>query len=245
MLVMAFHARTRCALVERLPDARGREVVFLAHCLLDENTRYLGGACRACCVREVVDACLDAGLGVVQMPCPEQEVWGGVLKRRMLWLYGLERRNRLAAALVRLGRPIATWYVRRRSRRLARRIAAQIDDDVRSGVRVRAIIGIDGSPSCGVHTTIDAGRFVDAMMRVDVARFSTAAQNAMVRRFAAPGRGLFVDELARALRRRHLDVPLVAHDLFRELDGLPSALVLATTDPGSASPASTGAGPAA
>ncbi len=242
---MAFLTRTSCALVDRVPDARGREVVFVAHCLLNENTRYLGGACRACCVREVVDACLDRGLGLVQMPCPEQEVWGGVLKRRMLRLYGLERRSRVAAALVRLARPIAAWYVRRAYRRLARRIAAQIDDYERSGLRVRGVIGIDGSPSCGVHTTIDAGRFVDAMLRVEVARFSTAAQNAMVRGFAAPGRGLFIDELARALERRHLRVPLYAHDLFRELDGLPSNVELATTDRRPASPASTRAGSAA
>lgn len=241
---MAIHPRTDLALVERVRDERGREVVFLAHCLLDENTRYLGGACRAGCVREIVDACVDRGLGLVQLPCPEQEVWGGVLKRRMLRLYGLERRSRLAAALVRLARPLATWYVRWAYRRLARRIAAQVADYERSGVRVRGVVGIDGSPSCGVHTTIDAARFVDAMMRVDVARFSAAAQNALVRRFAAPGRGLFLDELARALRRRRVRVPLYAHDLFRELDGLPSEVAFATSDPRPASPASTRAGSA-
>ena len=32
-------------LVHRIPDERGRRVVFLSHCLLNENTRYLGGAC--------------------------------------------------------------------------------------------------------------------------------------------------------------------------------------------------------
>ena len=34
------------ALLEKLRDERGRRVVFLSHCLLDENVRYLGGAFR-------------------------------------------------------------------------------------------------------------------------------------------------------------------------------------------------------
>ena len=65
--------------------------MFLSHCLLNEITRYLGGACRPGAVREVVQACLDGGLGIVQMPCPEQHAWGGVLKRRLLWFFGSDR----------------------------------------------------------------------------------------------------------------------------------------------------------
>lgn len=52
---------TRSDLVHRLRDARGRRVVFLAHCLLNENTRYLGGACRAGCVQEILAQCTRGG----------------------------------------------------------------------------------------------------------------------------------------------------------------------------------------
>jgi predicted secreted protein len=55
----------------QLTDRRSKKVVFLAHCLLNENTRYLGGACRGCCVREIVEQCITHDLGMVQMPCPE------------------------------------------------------------------------------------------------------------------------------------------------------------------------------
>lgn len=50
--------------------------------------RYLGGAGRAGGVREVVDGYLAEGIGIHQMPCPEQRAWGGVLKPRMLAAYG-------------------------------------------------------------------------------------------------------------------------------------------------------------
>jgi hypothetical protein len=67
-----------------LADRRGRRVIFLSHCLLNENVRYLGGASRSGPVDELVDAVQSAGCGFCQMLCPEQLAWGGVLKRHLL-----------------------------------------------------------------------------------------------------------------------------------------------------------------
>ncbi|CAN5924689.1 hypothetical protein BH11MYX4_BH11MYX4_65490 [soil metagenome] len=213
-------------LAERLRDQRSKKVVFLSHCLLNENTRYLGGACRRCCVREIIESCMDHGIGMVQMPCPEQAVWGGVLKRRMLRLYGLKRRSplahRLSSALV----PLGLRYVRRRYRTMARAVATQVEDYVASGFTVLGIVGIDGSPTCGVHKTIDIDASVDEMSRVDPASLSVDEQNDMVRRHAIPGRGLFIEALERELRARRLRVPLLAHDLLGELMGLPSNVTI-------------------
>jgi predicted secreted protein len=213
-------------LVDRLRDERSRQVVFLSHCLLNENTRYLGGACRRCCVREIIEQCMDRGIGMVQMPCPEQEVWGGVLKRRILSLYGTRQRSVLADGLVRALLPVALSYVRLRYRWIARNVAKQIDDYVRSGFTVLGIVGIDGSPTCGVHQTIDVGSFVRGLANVDPTTFTAREQNDLVRRHAAPGRGIFVEELERELAARDLEVPLLAHDLFAELDGRASDVTI-------------------
>lgn len=204
-------------IVDRLPDQRGRRVVFLSHCLLNENTRYLGGACRTSCVREVLEQCMDQGVGMVQMPCPEQEVWGGVLKTRMLALYGSTARA--FPGVVKALLPIGLLYVRWAYRAMARKVAAQLDDYVSSGFSVVGIVGIDGSPTCGVGTTIDLAGFVGDMLRADRGTLTTGNQNAAVRKHARRGKGLFVEELERALRARNLRVPLLAHDLLGELDG--------------------------
>ena len=118
-------------LTERLSDQRGKRVVFLSHCLLNENTRYLGGACRAGCVPEVLDACVELGLGIVQMPCPEELAWGGVLKRRLLLVYGSPSARR--PWLRRMLLPVAVGYTRWRYRRQADAVARQIADYRRSG----------------------------------------------------------------------------------------------------------------
>ena len=211
-------------LAARLTDQRSRKVVFLSHCLLNENTRYLGGACRRGCVREVVQQCLDQGIGIVQMPCPEQQAWGGVLKKRLLRLYGTRASHpalhRLEWALL----PIGLLFTRLVYRRLARQVAAQIDDYLRSGFEVLGVVGVDGSPSCGVNKTVEIHGAVEAISALDPRTVSVDQQNAVVRRYAQPGPGIFIAALQRALRRRGLEVPLLAHDLFDELDGRPSGL---------------------
>lgn len=74
-------------LTNQLRDARGRRVVLVSHCLLNENTRYAGGATRPGAVAEIVEELVNAGCGIHQLPCPERVAWGGVLKRRSLGLY--------------------------------------------------------------------------------------------------------------------------------------------------------------
>jgi hypothetical protein len=135
-------ARLRAA----LPDARSGRVVFASHCLLNQNTRYLGGA-----------AC--PGVGIVQMPCPEQRTWGGVLKRRFLWL--LEHPEYATAPRgVIVGIQL---YLRVRYRRLARAVVRDIADYIDSGLKVTGVVGVAGSPSCGAAATLDLGVAAQAL----------------------------------------------------------------------------------
>jgi uncharacterized protein YbbK (DUF523 family) len=75
-------AQRQRELRETLADARSGRVLVVSHCLLNENVRYLGGAAHPGPVPQIVHAALDHDLGLVQMPCPEQRAWGGVLKTR-------------------------------------------------------------------------------------------------------------------------------------------------------------------
>jgi uncharacterized protein YbbK (DUF523 family) len=196
-------------LVDRLRDRRSRKVAFVSHCLLNENTRYLGGACRTCCVREVIDDLLDRDIGIVQMACPEELAWGGVLKRHLLRLYG----HPYAAGLAGIVRRYSAF----RFGRLARRVSAQIADYVASGFSVVGVVGVDGSPSCGVSTTLDVRAALRDLAATDPATITVDAQNALVRKHVVPGSGLFIAQLRRMLGRRGVTVPFVAHDLIREL----------------------------
>jgi predicted secreted protein len=141
------------ALLDRLSDDRARRVVLVSHCLLNQNTRYAGGATRRGAVSELVDELVSAGYGIHQLPCPERLAWGGVLKRRSLWLYDSKGKLRYAFRDVLLCAFV--WWTRLVYSRLARRVVRDVTDYQRSGVEVAGIVGIGVSPSCGVLKTLD------------------------------------------------------------------------------------------
>jgi hypothetical protein len=206
-------------LSERLADSRGREVVFVSHCLLDENARYLGGAFHRGAVPEMIEL-LGSGVGVHQMPCPERRAWGGVRKRQMLRAFGLRD-----SALYPVRGPLFrlfVWQTRVRYGRLARRVARDIEDYTRAGVRVLGIVGVDGSHSCGIGTTLDLRRSFETIAACPLALIdrTTVNERAVVACLAA-GEGLFTTALRRRLARRGLDVAFVAYDLIAEMRGAP------------------------
>lgn len=200
---------------DRLWDQRSGKVVFVSHCLLNQNVRYLGGAFHPGMVDEVVDQARRHGHGVYQMPCPEQRAWGGVLKRSIVPAFGARGTLRY-----RVRRPLLwlfTGATRLRYRLLARRVARDIDDYLRSGFAVVGVVGVAGSPSCGVRRTLDLRRAVEAMAACPLAGLDRGAFNREVIAFnLVAGEGLFVRALRRALRRRGVRVPLEEHDLLSE-----------------------------
>ena len=202
----------------RLRDERSGRVVFVSHCLLNQNTRYLGGAFRPGVVHEVVDPYLQDGTGICQLPCPEQLAWGGVLKRHLLRLYG----RPWLGPVIRPLRPALTAYTALRYRLLARRVAGQIADYQKSGFDVVGVVGVDASPTCGVATTLDLDASLGAILGCPLNRLDRGFMNdTVVGGSARTGQGLFIDALCDALARRGRQVRLLRHDLRSEAPGSP------------------------
>ncbi len=225
-------------LQEQLADARGRRVIYLSHCLLNQNVRYLGGAGRAGGVAEIVAGYLDDGIGICQLPCPEQHAWGGVLKRRMLVAYGSAGTWRAPAVRVLL-RPFI-WYTSRRYGRLARTVTRDIMDYRRCGVDVAGLVGIGGSPSCGVRTTLDLGAAVTALTRCPAARLDRHVLNQdIIAPNVRPGEGLFIRAVRKRLSRAGAPIPLREHDLLAELGFTQGESAPGTQRPGELAPTGT------
>ena len=200
------------SLQRSMVDARSGEVVFVSHCLLNQNTRYLGGAICRGVVGGAVAPYVRDGTGIVQMPCPEQRVWGGVLKTRMLWLIEHPRVARAAPVLL----PLVHRYMRWRYARLARPVAREVRDYVDSGLRVRGVVGVAGSPSCGVHTTLDLTCAAEAVARRREPATAAWMNTVVVGSAIRPGRGVFMQELSRAMARRDVDAPMLEEPMLEE-----------------------------
>jgi hypothetical protein len=200
---------------QRVADARGHRVVFLSHCLLNQNVRYPGGASRPGGLQDEVDGYLRDGVGVVQLPCPEQHAWGGVRKALILPAYGSG--GTVRAPLIRSLLPAFLVLTRWRYRRLARAAARDIASSQRAGCALLAVVGVDGSPSCGVARTLDMYGAVGALTRCPLAGLDRDRLNReVIAANVVPGQGMFVAALQRQVQRRGLRVPFVGHDLLAE-----------------------------
>jgi predicted secreted protein len=188
-----------------LADARSGRVVFVSHCLLNQNTRYLGGAACPGAVRHALDPYLDAGVGIVQMPCPEQRTWGGVLKRRFLWMLDHPQIGRAWRLLTAVVRPYLRW----RYRRIARAVARDVADYTSSGFDVLGLLGVAGSPSCGAGTTMDLATALRRLGSCPHRAVSAEWLNSeIVAPATCPGDGLFIETLTAELTRHRLDPPV-------------------------------------
>src|SRR6476659_4933246 len=111
-------------------------VAFVAHCLLNQNSKTDGGARCPGVYSPLVDELRERGWRIEQMPCPE------------LAFTGL---NRFWAVKEQLD----TSAYRRHCRRIASAVAGAIEVQVRRGDDV-ILVGIEGSPSmCVLGKTSD------------------------------------------------------------------------------------------
>jgi predicted secreted protein len=119
-----------------LNDKRKQRVVFLAHCFLNMNTRFPEGADFEGLNIPLIEILIKYGLGIVQMPCPES------------LCLGLEKTGWASKPAEDL---------RACFRNVAVGVADQIQEYLRFGYKIVAIIGMNPSPSCGVEVTKGKG----------------------------------------------------------------------------------------
>lgn len=203
-------------LFEKLKDERSKKVLFVSHCFLNENTRYFGGAFCHGVHPDIVKEIASANFGIVQMPCPEQLVWGGVLKK-LIWLPAATK-GRWIYYIFKITYPFFIMYTYVRYSRLASKIVSLIKDYVKSGFTVVGIAGIDGSPTCGVNTTLNMKKSFDYIAGMQIATLKREDFNRiMFTAYIQQGKGIFIKILSQKLKKNNLDIKLSAHNIIDEI----------------------------
>jgi predicted secreted protein len=122
---------------ERPADGRGRRIVAVIECLLNQNARDAGAASSAAMTWDLVSLCREHDVGLLQMPCPE------------IACLGLDRARQP-------DQPIRAVMLTQASRQACAKIGVDVADRieayVRAGYRVLAVLGGNPqSPGCAVH----------------------------------------------------------------------------------------------
>lgn len=116
------------------PVKRSKKIVLLAHCLLNVNAKVQGLAVEPAGCINIVTGLLEQGYGIIQLPCVEQSC------------FGIRRWGQVKEQVDFPG-------FRAKCRSLLQPIVEQVTDFTRNGYEIAAVIGMDGSPSCGVNST--------------------------------------------------------------------------------------------
>ena len=133
--------------MEMFADKRSKKVLLLAHCILNQNAKIDACAHYPGAIREVAQMLIDSGTGMLQMPCPE------------LLCLGLDRQA--APGLHPTVEAEDTRVAQRMTEEQARSMCRKIVDDLvyqlveyrKNGFELVGVLGINGSPTCGVETT--------------------------------------------------------------------------------------------
>ena len=207
-------------IIKKLDDERSRKIIFLSHCILNENTRYPGGAFTRGMLSTAVREIDRKGYGIVQLPCPEQRAWGGVLKKYMLLSYGLNNSGSLLNTFRNFLFPLFILHTKWVYKRLARDTVKMIVDYKNSGFDVIGIVGIDGSPTCGISTCLDMKKTFDYCAALSIESIDRKIyNNEMYGKCLKQGKGLFFVEMDKILRRKNMAITYYSHDLVREAKG--------------------------
>jgi predicted secreted protein len=156
-------------------DARGMKIAVVAHCILNQNTVAPGLASHKGTVDPLVKLLADKGYGIIQLPCPEATYLG----MNRWWM----TKNQYD-----------TTSYRAHCSRILEPTLTLLRELTRAGAEY-VVIGVEGSPSCGVYMTTIGG------WRGDPASSSSA------KAVKSSGMGVFMEELLNQIKSRGIKPP--------------------------------------
>lgn len=156
-------------------DVRSGRIALIAHCILNQNSIVPGLARRPAMIKEVIDVLNEYGVGIIQLPCPET-LHSGL---RRFW---------------QVKEQYSSTGFRRVCKRLVRLVGDYVEEYVRNGYELVLILGVSGSPSCGIFSTSSSHEWLGDPRRV--------SDHRRVR-----GRGVFMEELLNTLKSKGLLKP--------------------------------------
>lgn len=164
---------------------RDRKILVLSHCLLNVNSKIDGlapyhGASR------IVSAAVSQGYGLIQLPCVEQAVLGG---------------RRWGSVYSQCDFP----GFRQKSRELLKPVVDQIEDFTNNGYEIKAIVGINGSPTCGINY-IPVGNWGGEV------GYQYGLNEKIDSCTIEKGMGVMMEELKSMLEERGISIPFLAVD---------------------------------
>lgn len=165
---------------------RNKKIILLCHCILNCNAKVEGCSLYKGAMPEITKAIIDSGMGMLQLPCPEMTMYG--IKR---WGHVKDQFD--------------TPYYRRHCREILLPYIEQMQDYMSNGYEIAGLLGIDGSPSCGINKTCTGkwgGEFSENSNL-------EATLNSIE---IIESKGVFTEEITKLFRDNNIIIPFIGID---------------------------------
>jgi predicted secreted protein len=201
---------------EILKDERSKSVLLVSHCLLNENTRYFGGAFCSGFNTSIISQLSEFDCGLIQLRCPEQIAWGGLLKKIMWIPFGCN--NGFLKFTFQLFGPVFIFYSKVMFTSFANEVVKIIEEYKKNGYQIKGLVGIDGSPTCGLCKTLDIQKSLQYYLIQSLDSIEREAFNVeLYGNCLKDGHGLLMGIIIKKLKRKNIIVPLFSIDLEEEM----------------------------
>jgi predicted secreted protein len=114
-----------------IADRRSKKIVVVSHCILNVHSLEDNLAIYPGLEEEVVELLIKKGVGLYQIPCPEIELSGIFRKALPKESYDHPK-------------------IRKVYQNLAERITSTLNWYAKKGYEIKAVLGAEGSPTCGI-----------------------------------------------------------------------------------------------
>lgn len=146
-----------------------KNIILVSHCLLNELAVVKNDAGRKDNLT-LIKNLMKMNVGIFQLPCPENRMYG---PNRWGCVYEQFDNN----------------FYRQTSRDLLIPIVEEIEDYIKDGVNFLGVIGIDGSPSCGIGLTCKSNELKGEISAIkDIAHCVNSVE-------MTDDKGIFMEEL--------------------------------------------------
>lgn len=168
-----------------------KKVILLSHCIFNETSKVRSeaniGDIAYLAKADFLKFLLDNEIGIIQLPCPEMTCYG--LRR---WGHVKEQFD--------------TPHYRELCNKLFKPFLDQIIDYKSNDYDIVAILGIYGSPSCGIYRTCSSKKWGGELGS------NHNIQDTINSVSSVDGSGIFIEEIQSILKYNNLDIPLIDYN---------------------------------
>ncbi len=168
---------------------RNKKIVVLCHCILNCNSKVEGSSDYEGAMY-FNKKLIDNGFGIIQLPCPE------------LMMYGINRWGHSKEQFDNI-------IYREKCRELLLGYIYQIKMYIDNAYEVKAVITIDGSPSCGYNRTCSSKLWYGELSGCK--NLDEKIENIKL----INGTGVFIEELVKLLDEYKIVIPILGIDELR------------------------------